>query len=139
MRGGVNEQRSDGVIKIKKAHHSSYAVADLEKSKDFYGRVLGLESIDRPDFKFPGAWYAIGPYQIHLIAADKDAPDSGTDAPKGRTTHMALEVEDVEPVKQRLSEVGIAFREGEIILTNMRQVFCRDPDGYGVEFIALKK
>ena len=52
---------------------------------------------------------------------------------------MALKVEDVEPVKQRLSEEGIAFREGEIILTNMRQVFCHDPDGYGVEFIALKK
>ncbi len=129
------------MIKIKKAHHSSYAVADLEKSKDFYGRVLGLESIDRPNFKFPGAWYAIGPYQIHLMAADDDdaTVNSGPDAPQGRATHMAIEVEDVEPVKQRLSEEGIAFREGEIILTNMRQVFCRDPDGYGVEFIALKK
>ena len=37
------------------------------------------------------------------------------------------------------AEAGIAFREGEITLTNMPQAFCRDPDGYGVEFIALKK
>ena len=127
------------MIKIKKAHHSSFAVVDLEKSKDFYGRVLGLESIDRPNFKFHGAWYAIGPYQIHLMPADQNDANPPPDAPKGRATHLALEVEDVEPVKQRLAEAGIAFREGEIILTNMRQVFCRDPDGYGVEFIALKK
>ena len=44
-----------GWSKSKKAHHSSFAVADLEKSKDFHGRVLGLESIDRPNFKFHGA------------------------------------------------------------------------------------
>ena len=72
-------------------------------------------------------------------AADQNDANPPPDAPKGRATHLALEVEDVEPVKQRLAEAGIAFREGEIILTNMRQVFCRDPDGYGVEFITLKK
>ena len=127
------------MIKIERVHHSSFAVADLEKSKDFYGRVFGLESIDRPNFNFPGAWYAIGTYQIHLIAAEKDRTNSEISTLKGRTTHIALKVKDVEPVKQRLLEEGIPFREGEIILTHMRQVFCQDPDGYSIEFIALKK
>ncbi len=47
------------------------------------------------------------------MAADDDAVNSGPDAPKGRATHMAIEVEDVEPVKQRLTQEGIAFREGD--------------------------
>ena len=126
------------MIKIERAHHSSFAVANLGKSKDFYGRVLGLESLDRPNFNFPGAWYAIGTYQIHLIAAKKDRANSGISTLEGRATHIALKVKDIEPVKQCLLKEGIPFRESEVILAHMRQVFCQDPDGYSIEFIALK-
>ncbi len=51
------------MIRIKKAHYTSFGVADLNQSKDFYGRILRLETIDRPPFRFDGAWYGIGPYQ----------------------------------------------------------------------------
>ena len=133
------------MIRIKKAHHTSFGVADLNQSKDFYGRILGLETIDRPLFRFDGAWYGIGPYQIHLMELDKSAsqakvpPRTRTEVPQSRATHLALEVEDVAPLKERLEQEGIPFREGEIVLTNMRQIFCWDPDGNGIEFISLKK
>lgn len=133
------------MIRIKKAHHTSFGVADLAKSKDFYGRVLGLETIDRPPFRFDGTWYGIGPYQIHLMEMDKATsqakanPKSNAEAPHSRATHLALEVEDVAPLKERLEKEGIPFREGEVVLTNMRQIFCWDPDGNGIEFISVKK
>ena len=38
---------------------------DLERSKRFYREIL----VVRPDFPFPGAWFAIGGHQqLHLIA-----------------------------------------------------------------------
>ena len=131
------------MIRIKKAHHTSFGVADLNKSKDFYGRILGLETVDRPPFRFDGTWYGIGPYQIHLMELDQPASQAkakpAAEVPHSRATHLALEVEDVAPLKKRLEQEGIPFREAEIVLTNMRQIFCWDPDGNGIEFISLKK
>jgi catechol 2,3-dioxygenase-like lactoylglutathione lyase family enzyme len=36
-------------------HHVSLPVNDPERSKEFYGSVLGLGEIERPLFDFPGA------------------------------------------------------------------------------------
>lgn len=48
--------------------HVSVAVSDLEKTKAFYGGVLGLPEIPRPDFPFPGVWYGLGgDLQPHVI------------------------------------------------------------------------
>lgn len=55
-----------------RAHHTSFAVRDIERSKAFYGGVLGLEEIPRPNFPFPGAWFQAGTCQVHLIQIDQD-------------------------------------------------------------------
>ena len=93
------------MARIKKAHHTSFGVADLNQSKDFYGRILGLEPIDRPPFRFDGAWYGIGPYQIHLMELDKSVSPAKvrpkTEVPQSRATHLALKVEGVAPLKKR--------------------------------------
>jgi len=55
-------------------HHVSFAVSDLEASRRFYGDLLGLREISRPDLPFPGASYAIGGAQVHLVAPPPGAP-----------------------------------------------------------------
>lgn len=45
----------------------SLTVTDLARAKRFYGDVLGLAELQRPDFDFAGAWYALGDRQLHLI------------------------------------------------------------------------
>ncbi len=50
---------------VKRAHHVSFGVSDLERARAFYGNLLGLEEIARPDFGIPGAWYQAGEAQIH--------------------------------------------------------------------------
>ena len=65
------------------AHHYSLDVSDIEVSRRFYGDLLGLSEIDRPDFGIPGAWYQAGPVQLHLI----QTPD-GVDAVS--YTHLTL-------------------------------------------------
>ena len=93
-----------------------------------------------PTSNSPGPGSESAPYQIHLIAAkNPQAKAQATGgAPPSQASHLALEVQDLEPVKQRLTEEGIPFREGEVVLTHMRQIFAWDPDGNAVEFIALK-
>ena len=44
-------------------NHVALHVANVEKSKDFYINTLKLESIERPAFDFPGAWFRLGAYK----------------------------------------------------------------------------
>ncbi|MFP6639347.1 MAG: VOC family protein, partial [Myxococcota bacterium] len=46
------------------AHHYSIDVSDVEASRRFYGELLGLPEIERPDFGMPGVWYQTGPVQL---------------------------------------------------------------------------
>jgi catechol 2,3-dioxygenase-like lactoylglutathione lyase family enzyme len=39
--------------------HVSVTVTDVEKARWFYGQVLGLSELPRPDFGFPGIWYRL--------------------------------------------------------------------------------
>jgi catechol 2,3-dioxygenase-like lactoylglutathione lyase family enzyme len=82
---------------VKRAHHASLSVADIERARGFYEGVLGLSPIERPDFGFPGAWYQAGDIQLHLIqvpeGVDVGAPPSGTNP---LAHHVAFEIEDYE-------------------------------------------
>jgi catechol 2,3-dioxygenase-like lactoylglutathione lyase family enzyme len=122
------------MIKLLKLHHVSFAIRDLETSKRFFGEVLGLPEIERPGFNFPGAWYALGDRQLHLIQQSEAGRESG--ARISRADHMALEVADVQAVKQRLTEKGVEFGEGTNQKLGMDQIFCRDPDGHVIEFVS---
>ena len=52
---------------VKGAHHYSLAVTDVARADGFYGELLGLPQIERPDFGLPGTWYQAGAVQLHLI------------------------------------------------------------------------
>jgi catechol 2,3-dioxygenase-like lactoylglutathione lyase family enzyme len=117
----------------KGAHHISLAVAEIEPARAFYGGLLGLPEIERPDFGFPGAWYQAGPVQLHLIETPSGV-DAGSPAAKltPLANHIAFEIEDYAGVKARLEEAGHeVFGLGE----QVGQLFVRDPHGNMVEFI----
>ena len=54
-------------------NHISLTVTHLDRAKAFYyGDVLGLREIARPNFKFPGVWYALGgDLSLHLTVKDE--------------------------------------------------------------------
>jgi len=119
----------------KAAHHVSLNVEDLAAAQSFYGDLLGLPEIDRPDFGFPGAWYQAGPVQLHLIVLPPKLDlDVGSNAPKltPLANHLAFEIESYEEVEKRLGEAGL-----EVIGLGSEsgQLFTRDPDGNTIEFI----
>ena len=45
---------------LTELNHYLLVAKNLERTKDFYCNVLGLELADRPDFGFPGYWLKIG-------------------------------------------------------------------------------
>lgn len=116
----------DGVL-VADIHHVSLNVADTERALAFYGGVLGMATLPRPDFPFGGAWLdAGGGRQIHLIEADVP-PDHGQ--------HVAFRVGDVDAVVAALRTAGVTVRDPKPVGdTAIRQTFVHDPDGNLLEF-----
>lgn len=118
---------------VKRAHHVSFGVSDLERSRAFYGELLGLEEIERPDFGLPGAWYQAGEAQVHLIAQPEGfAGGQPPPALNPIADHAAFEIDDYEKVLAELEARGV-----EVLPTSpaVGQMWIRDPDGHIIELI----
>lgn len=124
---------------IKDLNHVAVMVTDVEKSRAFYQNVLGLKKIPRPQTRVPGEWLGLGSRQLHLIG--EPGPAGKIDP---RRPHLALDVEDLEEAKQRLTELGIPFVDAskgqnvipmteEALRLVGRQLWLEDPDGNMIE------
>lgn len=113
--------------------HASLLVRDTPASLAFYCGVLGMPlDAGRPDLGYPGAWLTIGTQQIHLLELPNPDPATGRPAHGGRDRHIAVQVVDLDPVRKRLEQAGIAHT---LSRSGRRALFCRDPDGNALEFI----
>lgn len=129
-------------MKIKGIQHCGLVVSNLEKSRWFYGTVLGLKEAPRPaNFTFAGAWFRCpNGDEFHLIVAgDTTAPvgfkDPGVGGRTGLATHLALEVEDLAATKAHLEVAGLEILGGPMLRGDgVEQLYLHDPDGYMVEF-----
>lgn len=118
---------------IKGIHHVSILTSDVNRSIQFYTGILDLELSDkRPDLGFDGAWFDLGGQQIHLIHPDPNSDLDKPDVRCGRDRHIALQVEDIDQLTERLEGAGIAFERSR---SGRPALFCRDPDGNALEFI----
>lgn len=122
------------MIDLVRLHHVSFAVRDLARSREFFGEVVGLVEIPRPAFSFPGAWFAVGDRQLHLIQESGALPREVGER-ISRSDHMALEVRDIEAVRTTLEDAGIDYQCGGNEALGFSQVFCSDPDDHTIEFV----
>lgn len=125
-------------MKIVQALHVAIAVTDLDRAATFYGEVLGLPLADRP-LQFPGLWYQVGDFQIHLIQCPGNERSPITpqfDAQRwGRNPHVALAVPDVAAIVNRLEAAGHTVQRSA---SGRSAIFVRDPDGNVLEFSVLE-
>jgi catechol 2,3-dioxygenase-like lactoylglutathione lyase family enzyme len=121
------------VIHYTGLHHVSLTVSNLERAKHFYGSILGLKEIQRPNFDFPGAWYGIEGQQLHLIVL----PSSQTIRQDKRLSsmegHFALRVKDYNETLNWLKDKGVELLENPNSISGFAQIFCADPDGNLIE------
>ncbi len=107
--------------------HTAILVSDLEQAEHFYGTVLGLERCDRA-LKFPGAWYEMNGYQIHLMvgpAADLHNPEKW-----GRNRHIAFSVANLDVAKAHLLAHHCPM---QMSASGRAALFTQDPDGNVIE------
>jgi catechol 2,3-dioxygenase-like lactoylglutathione lyase family enzyme len=124
------------MVKPTTINHVAINVTDVDKSREFYEKVIGLKKIPRPKINIPGEWYGVGQNAIHLIGGERL---KGID-PTG--PHIAVEVEDFAATKAALDEMAIEYLDGERMLANLppeakrmvgQQLWVRDPDGNVIE------
>ena len=123
-------------MKVTTINNVAIKVSDVDKSREFYEKVIGLKKIPRPKINIPGEWYGIGENAIHLIGGERR---EGID-PTG--PHIAVEVESFEATKAALNEMGIPYLDGERMVAKLppeakrmvgQQLWIQDPDGNVIE------
>ena len=124
------------MLVVETLHHVSINVTDLVRAKHFYGTVLGLPELPRPDFDFAGAWYALGDRQLHLIVHPPTRTLRGTTTIDGRDGHFAIRIADFDAALDVLRRHDIPLRERRDNPTPWAQIYVTDPDGNVIELNA---
>lgn len=126
------------MIRIEGIHHISLIVTDLERAITFYKEIIGLKTIQRPAFDFPGEWFAIGEggQQLHLIVHDGETKRlNGIDTRDG---HFAIRVSDFDETLEWLRQHNIEYKANRDSITGFSQIFLLDPDRNVIELNAAR-
>ena len=111
--------------------HVNLRVRDLEASKEFYVRVVGLRVGARPPVASVGYWlYLQDDPVIHLVEL---SDGEGGAAGSGVVDHIAFRGVDFEQTRDQFQALGILFREAVIPRDGTRQLFVHDPNGVKIE------
>jgi catechol 2,3-dioxygenase-like lactoylglutathione lyase family enzyme len=125
----------------------SLPVRDVERSRAFYAEILSLTEIARPAFDFPGAWFAIGGQQLHLIVDEASTfrDSKGVDS---RDIHFAVRVRSYAQALQFLESKGYRADADDLDPHKLKasphatagfpQIYVLDPDRNVVEINAEK-
>ncbi len=132
---------TDGVGKAERLMHTMLRVSDVERSVDFYTRLLGMRVISQREHRknqFTQVYlgYGEGDAGIALELVQnwsREEPYQHGDA----FGHIAIEVTGITALCNRLAAEGVTMprpprsqRHGDIIVA-----FIDDPDGYRIELV----
>jgi len=99
-----------------------------EEARAFYGRLLGLKEIEKPEPLRPrgGCWFQVGSRQLHLGVEEPFAP--------AKKAHPAFAVDDVDSLKNKLEAAGHPCQWDEA-LPGVKRFYSADPWGNRLEFL----
>lgn len=149
-------------MEITGVHHFSFSVTDLDRTLDFYTKVLGLEVRSRGRNKYDTlgtalfgtkwgvnqsqadleiAFIQLGANKIEFIEYKdpKSQPYHKNPSIAG-SAHVAFRVDDIVKVREKLEAAGVEFHsrintymeEGK---EKMKWCYFRDPDGIVLELV----
>jgi len=125
---------------ISRLLHTRYRVEDLDRTIQFYTRVLGLEEVSR--HRSPR-----GSELVFLKAPKSDElieiccfPASGPVVVGPDLTHLAFEVENLEAFAKHSAELGYPLSDGPTQTSSGSVIaFIDAPEGYEIELIERPK
>jgi catechol 2,3-dioxygenase-like lactoylglutathione lyase family enzyme len=129
-------------VSVTELEHVLVLSDDIDRSRNFYERALGLEPGARPGLPFDGYWLYAGAiaclhiadrasYRVH--ASRLGLPVGERSGGPGPVDHIAFNGSDYESFERRLLELGIEPVRNEVPGGGPRQLFFDDPDGVRVE------
>lgn len=123
--------------------HTMIRVGDLQRSIDFYTRLLGMRLLrqkDYPDGRFTLAFVGYGDESEHCVIELTHNWDTASYDLGNGFGHLAIEVDDVYGATQRIRELGgkVIRDAGPMNAGTTICAFVEDPDGYPIELLAPK-
>ena len=114
------------VFQRARVDHIQINVTDLTMAKQFYGGVLELEEVPRPEsFDFAGAWYRIGEVDLHLVVREREPVSA---------RHFCLWVKDVRQAAGKLEALGCRISwQTSLKIRGVDRFFVVDPDDNRIE------
>ena len=113
-------------VKVEVLVRVTVLVTDISRARSFYGRLLGLEEIERPEsFRTPGVWYRAGTVVVELERSGR--------AVAGNASRFCLWVEDIAEARRACIAAGVQVREGQSRIAGLTRFLVSDPDGNQVE------
>jgi lactoylglutathione lyase len=121
--------------------HTMIRVRDLEKSLDFYTKILGMKVLRQKEYpggKFTNTFVGYGPEESHPAIELTYNWDQEEPYELGNGWgHVALEVPDVYATCEALQEAGAKITRPPGPMKHGTRViaFVEDPDGYKIELL----
>ena len=118
-------------IRFTHIDHCSIIVTNVARSRDFYGRVLGLKEIAAPkEFDFVAVWYDLGGTYIHLL----QKPQADAIGPR----HFCLHTPDAKAARAYFAGLGVPIDE-TVKIAAADRFFIRDPDSNRIEILQWQR
>jgi catechol 2,3-dioxygenase-like lactoylglutathione lyase family enzyme len=117
---------------------------DIDATRDWYARVLGMTSGPHPDFGFPVHWMYLGDVDVvHIGPSAKAANEiqkkylgrtsEKSDAGTGAIDHIAFRATGLRSMLLHLKKERIAFSQRRANGQALFQLFFYDPNGIKIE------
>ncbi|MFC7687480.1 VOC family protein [Ureibacillus sp. GCM10028918] len=99
-----------------------------EVARKFYKGILGFKEIEKPEElkKNGGVWFAFGNVNLHIGIEEPFTP--------AKKAHPAFEVENIEALKQHLTNNGIEIMKDDK-LPGAKRFYVADPFGNRLEIL----
>jgi catechol 2,3-dioxygenase-like lactoylglutathione lyase family enzyme len=123
--------------------HFLIQTESIEKTRDWYVRVLGLRVGPNPDFRFPVCWLYLGDTDVvHITEGGAGVSEnrrkyvgqeSTATRGSGVVDHIAFRATGLRAMLEHLRAEKVDFKQRQVSDQGLYQLFLFDPNGVKIE------
>ncbi len=117
--------------------HVVLTVTDMERSKAFYGNLLGFDIQYEAEYLGGSYYFTVGGVEISLVQHDRTAPGDRFSEFRVGLDHLSFVAPSLEALHQladQLIVAGVDTKGVETWVNGKRYVAFRDPDNIQLEY-----